>query len=160
MPAAGLAATGCSGHRKGKEDSTSSSFSLRVEGFHKQTLAPKPGSPDFGKLAGHAEVGVGVDREGLLVPFLSSLSDAIDSSSLHPAWPPGLQRAKLPQEAASPKPWIASCFALGGERGCPYCVQEWTISVRPLCTPQFWNLVLILEDHSTRSPSTSSRKPS
>ena len=85
MPAAGLAATGCSGHRKGKEDSTSSSFSLRVEGFHKQTLAPKPGSPDFGKLAGHAEVGVGVDREGLLVPFLSSLSDAIDSSSLHPA---------------------------------------------------------------------------
>lgn len=35
---------------------------------------------------------------------------------------------------------------------CPHHAQEWTISVGPHCTSQFWKLVLILEAHTSHEP--------
>lgn len=107
--------------------------------------------PWLWKACRHAQAGAGRGREKLLVPFLSSLTNLTDSQLLYPTWPPDLTMDEAAQGSILSQAKFASCFVLGG--------QEWTISVRPLCTSQFWPITHPEGSHQPGAPS-SSRKPS
>lgn len=131
---------------------------LCIGRFHPDS-GVQTGSPDFGNLAGHTEVRARRGGERSLVPFLSSLSDPIDTSSLYPACPPGLEQERPRREAACPKPRFTYCFVLGGEEDALTLARNRPslsgYPAHPSAGNPFWNLT-----PSARRPITSSRKPS